>query len=403
MDALRPLAAVLLCLVATSTACSAFEGKPRGDSSTLAGTWKQGGGPWSLTSRQGETAPAPRRPQHPRKPYPYREEEVVFENRWAGIKKAGTLTLPRGKGPFPAAILITGSGPLDRDETIAGHKPFLVLADHLTRHGIAVLRTDDRGKGGSTGSKMQSTTVDLARDVLWAVAFLKGRRDINPRKIGLIGHSEGGTIAPLVSWWSRDVAFVVMLAGMCLPGEETVYLQGAAIARASGKTPRQIATQRAIQQMIFKVVKAEKDNDKAKKLILQRLKAMLAALPPGAREEREVIQAFTEEQVDIALLPWWRYFVTYDPGPSLRRLRVPLLALFGEKDLQVLPKENAAALLAALKAAGHTDYTVKVLPGLNHLFQTCKTGLMTEYGQIEETFSPKALKIISDWIMSRTR
>jgi pimeloyl-ACP methyl ester carboxylesterase len=311
--------------------------------------------------------------------------------------------LPRGKGPFPAAILLTGSAAHDRDETIFGHKPFLVLADHLTRHGIAVLRSDDRGVGGSTGNKMRSTTVDFAKDALWAVAFLKGRRDIDPRKIGLVGHSEGGMIAPLAASWSRDVAFVVMLAGICLPGEETLYMQGAAMLRAGGATNRQIATQRAIQEMIFKVLKAEKDNEKAKKLILQRLKEMLAALPPGAREEREAISQVGVAQVQVALLPWWRYFITYDPRPALRRLRVPVLALFGEKDLQVLPKENMAALLAALKAGGNRDYTVKELPGLNHLFQTCKTGHFSEYGQIEETFSPRALKIVSDWIASRTR
>jgi hypothetical protein len=173
--------------------------------------------------------------------------------------------------------------------------------------------------------------------------------------------------------------------------------------RAGGATNRQIATQRAIQEMMFRIVKAEKDNEKAKKLILQRLKEMRAALPPGAKEERQIIEAVGLDQVQVVLLPWWRYFITYDPRPAFRKVRVPLLALFCEKDLQVLPRENMAALMAALKAGGHRDHTIKELPGLNHLFQTCRTGHISEYGQIEETFSPRALKIISDWITTRTR
>lgn len=380
----------------------AFEGKLKADGSALEGAWKQAGKSIPLTLRRVGKAPEIARPQHPKKPYPYREEEVTFENRKAGVKFAGTLTLPGGRGPFPAAVLITGSGAHDRDETIFGHKPFLVLADYLTRRGIAVLRCDDRGVGGSTGKKMEVTTADLAGDALAAVAYLKGRKDIDPKAIGLIGHSEGGLIAPLAASQSGDVAFIVLLAGPGLPGEEILYLQGQAVLESQGAPAKVLAEQRAVQEIIFAAVRKEKDNDQAKRLIDEGLKKLLEKKSPEEREEAEKKKDAVAAQVRLVLTPWFRYFIDYDPRPALRKVRVPVLALVGEKDVQVPPGENLRAIAAALKEGGNKDHTVKELAGLNHLFQTCKTGSLAEYGRSEETFAPSALKLISDWILKRT-
>jgi pimeloyl-ACP methyl ester carboxylesterase len=378
-----------------------FEGKANKDLTEIVGEWKQGPGKLPLTLKRVAKAVVVNRPQHPKKPYPYREEEVKFKNEKAGIEFTGTLTLPRGDGPFPAVFLITGSGPQDRDETIFAHKPFLVLADHLTRHGIAVLRADDRGVGGSGGDTMKSTTADFAGDALAAVAFLKGRKEINSKQIGLIGHSEGGIVAPLAATRSPDVAFIVLLAGTGLNGEEILYLQGQAVLKSMGASEKMLARQRSSQEMIFKIVKEEKDNDKAKERIVKAAKEILAKLLP---EEKKEVEKFEQPgQLDMVVTPWFRYFLTYDPRPVLRKVRVPVLAVCGEKDVQVPPKENLKAIHEALEAGGNKDHTEKELKGLNHLFQTCKTGAVTEYGQIEETFAPAALKEVSDWIVKRTK
>lgn len=379
----------------------AFEGKLKPDGSALEGDWKQAGKSFPLTLRRVEKAPEVARPQHPKKPYPYQEEEVAFENKKAGVKFAAALTLPRGRGPCPAVVLISGSGAHDRDETIFGHKPFLVLADHLTRRGVAVLRCDDRGVGRSTGKKMQATTADLAGDALAAVAYLKGRKEIDPKWIGLIGHSEGGLIAPLAASQSADVAFIVLLAGPGLPGEEILYLQGQAVLKAQGAPAKVLAEQRALQEIIFAAVRKEQDNDKVKKLIDEGLKKRLEKKAAEERKELEKQKSLVEAQLRLVLTPWFRYFLTYDPRPALRKVRVPVLALIGEKDVQVPPKENIKAITAALAEGGNQDCTVKELASLNHLFQTCKTGSLAEYGRSEETFAPSALKLISDWILKR--
>jgi pimeloyl-ACP methyl ester carboxylesterase len=315
------------------------------------------------------------------------------------VKLAGTLTLARGKASAPAVILITGSGAENRDEEVFGHKPFLVIADYLTRQGIDVLRVDDRGVGGSSGSEPNSTSEDFAADVTAGIEFLKNHKGINPKQIGLIGHSEGGLIAPMVAAKSNDVAFIVMLAGPGLPGEEILYLQGAAILKARRATPEILARQRAQQEMIFTVVKQEKDNTVARKKLREALDKQMA----DASESEKARQApALEAQFERVLSPWFRYFLTYDPRPALAKVRCPVLALNGENDLQVPVIENTQAIEATLKAAGNKDVTVVRLPKLNHLFQTSETGSPSEYGKIEETFSPAALKIIGDWILKHT-
>lgn len=380
-----------------------FQGKLTQDGTALEGRWEQSGLDVPITFRRTAKATELVRPQHPKRPYPYKEEEVTFENKKAGVKFSGTLTVPRGEGAFPAVVLLSGSGPQDRDETLFGHKPFLVLADYLTRRGIAVLRVDDRGVGGSTGDTFQATLADHAGDALAAVAYLKGRKDINAKQIGLLGHSEGGIVAPLAATKSKDVAFLILLAGTGLPGEQILYAQGQAIAKALGFGAEELARQRQAQEAIFGALRQEKDNTKAKKLIQQRLAEIIAKLPEEEQKKAKEAQGLVEGQLKVVLTPWFRAFLDYDPRPALRQVQVPVLALTGEKDLQVLPKENLKAIADALKEGGNQDYTVKELPNLNHLFQTCKTGSLTEYGRIEETFAPSALALIGDWIVQRTK
>lgn len=387
---------------------ASFEGKLSADGKEIVGTFKQGGGELPLTLRHvdkaPEVAPAPKlnRPQEPKPPYPYKEREVAYDNTAGGVKLAGTLTIPQGKGPFPAVLLITGSGAQNRNEELMGHKPFLLIADYLTRRGIAVLRVDDRGIGGSTGSVDQSTTNDFVGDVLTGVAFLKKQPEIDPKKIGLIGHSEGGLIAPIAASRSTDVAFIVMMAGTGLTGEEILYLQGALIAKAAGAPEAALADQLKGQKALFSIIKQEKDNAVAEKKITAYREEELSKLPEEERKKAATMDAQFKAGIRATMSPWFRYFLTLDPRPSLRKVTCPVLAINGANDLQVPPKENLPEIEAALKAAGNKDYTVKLLPGLNHLFQTSATGAPSDYAKIEETISPSALQIMGDWIMKHT-
>jgi fermentation-respiration switch protein FrsA (DUF1100 family) len=388
--------------VGLKTIKASFEGKLSDDGKELAGTWKQGGSDLPLTFKRLDKAPDYARPQDPKKPYPYADEEVTFENKPAGVKFAGTLTLPKGKGPFPAAVLITGSGAHDRNESLLGHRPFLVLADHLTRHGIAVLRYDDRGVGGSTGGdKLAVTSADLADDALAAVAFLKGRPEIDPEKIGLIGHSEGGIIAPLAAAKSGDVAFIVLLAGTGLPGEEVLYRQGELIRRAMGVDDQKVARGRSLQEKMFAILKKEKDDKAAREQIEAAILEEPAKRGDDEKKDAEKQKGFAEGQAKFVVTPWFRFFLTYDPVPTLKKVKCPVLALNGERDLQVPPKPDLEGIEKALKEGGNKDFTVKELPKLNHLFQTCETGALSEYGKIDETFAPSALEEISGWIARR--
>jgi pimeloyl-ACP methyl ester carboxylesterase len=342
------------------------------------------------------------RPQVPKKPYPYEEVEVSYDNEQAGITLAGTLTVPEGKRPFPAVVLITGSGPEDRDETVFGHKPFLILSDYLTRQGIAVLRFDDRGVGKSTGTYSTATSEDLAGDALAGVRFLKTRKEINPKRIGLIGHSEGGIIAPIAAVQSKDVAFIVLMAGTAVTGEEVLYRQGRLILKAEGATEEDMANQRAMQEKLFAVLKSETDSAALEQQLRQILNDE-AARRPGADEiPQEMLKTQVDSQVALMLSPWFRFFLTYDPQPMLEKVAVPVLAIGGELDLQVDPKQNLPEIKKALEAGGNKDICVEELPGLNHLFQTATTGSITEYAKIEETMAPKALELIGDWIARHT-
>jgi pimeloyl-ACP methyl ester carboxylesterase len=381
-------------------ASASFEGRLSTDGSMIDGTWTQGGVPRPLVLKRGAAViTALRRPQVPVKPYLYLEEEVSYQNKAAGVTLAGTLTLPRATAPVPAVVLISGSGPEDRDETIFGHKPFLILADHLTRNGIAVLRLDDRGVGGSTGKVDDSTSEDFADDAIAGIAYLKGRKEIDPKRIGLVGHSEGGLIGPIAATRSPDVAFVVMMAGPGLTGEEILYLQAAAIMKANGASEEQIAANRTIQERILAIAKSEKDPAAARAKFAPVRADFVAAVPPA---QQQAAAAVLNAQFERVITPWFRYFLTFDPRPTLAKVKCPVLALIGERDLQVPYVENLDAIAAAFKTGGNTNATLAHLPGLNHLFQTATTGSPSEYMSIEETMSPVALKTISDWILQTT-
>jgi pimeloyl-ACP methyl ester carboxylesterase len=372
---------------------ASYSGKVNEAGTEVAGEFKQQGASLPLTLTKVAKVTEVARPQTPKPPFPYRSEDVTYKNpAGAGVTLAGTLTLPQGDGPFPAAILLTGSGAQDRDETLFGHKPFLVLADDLTRKGIAVLRVDDRGVGGSTGSVDTSTTEDFAADALAGIAYLKGRKEIDRAHIGLIGHSEGGLVAPLAATKSKDVAFIVLLAGPGLPGHEILLLQSTALATTLGMPEDEVKKANAVNKRLYDALLAAhdaKDAETKLRAIFKEEEASHGA-QGGQNQEDAMVKELTS--------PWFLYFVKYDPRPILAKVKVPLLAIDGEKDLQVPPKENLAAIKKADPRATTTE-----LPGLNHLFQTAKTGLPNEYGTLEETMSPAALSAISDFVLAHTK
>lgn len=378
-----------------------YQGKLNEAGTEATGDWKQAGASFPLTLKKVEKTTEVRRSQVPKPPFPYKTEEVAYDNKEAGAKLAGTLSLPEGDGPFPAVLLITGSGPQDRDETLMGHKPFLVLADALTRRGIAVLRVDDRGVGKSTGDFGKATSEDFAGDALASVAYLKTRPEINPKTIGLIGHSEGGLIAPMVATRTPDVAFIVLMAGTGLTGAEILEMQSGLILKAMGSTDAIVDRQRETIRKLTGIVAAEPDAAKSREAMKKAIEALRAALP---EEERKLIEGSQgDARLDQFNSPWFRYFLTYDPRPTLRKVRCPVLAINGEKDLQVPPKENLAEIEKALKAGGNSSYEIHELPGLNHLFQQSRTGAPAEYGSIEETLNPAALTLMADWVLKTAR
>lgn len=380
-----------------------FAGKLDAEKGQIEGTWTQGGRDFPLTLKKTGKVSQLNRPQHPKAPLPYRAEDVRYRNEAAGIELAGTLTLPTGEGPFPAALLITGSGAQDRDETLLGHKPFLVLADALTRRGIAVLRVDDRGVGGSGGDPAEATTEDFAGDALAGVAHLNSRPEIDPKAVGLVGHSEGGVVGPMAAARSEDVAFIVLLAGTGLPGDEILLRQNELILRAAKLPDRAVARQVEALRRLIEIVKSEPDNEKAAGK-MKGLVAEIAGNLEGDDKEALGLSGDTVGALSRQLAsPWFRYFLGYDPRPALEQVRCPVLAVIGENDLQVPADANLAEIERALKAGGNTRYAVEKLPGLNHLFQHSETGSPSEYGAIEETFAPEALERVGNWILEQTR
>jgi uncharacterized protein len=338
------------------------------------------------------------RPQEPKEPFPYTREEVVFENKSAGIKLAGTLTIPEKKGFYPAVILVTGSGQQDRNEEVAKHKPFWVIADYLSRNGIAVLRCDDRGTGGSTGNFDQSTTGDFASDALAGITYLQSRTEIRPDQIGIIGHSEGGTAASLAASQSNDVSFILGMAGFVKNFENVALEQLLDQSRQEGKNADDIELERNWRKSIYSIAKEKTDSATAAK----KLWALFDGLSVDEINRLNWPRGRHESQIRQILSPWWRYSLSLDNGATLMNVKCPVLALYGELDKQVNADENIPFVETSLKKGGNIHYEIKELPGLNHLFQNATTGSEYEYFRIEETISPQVLQIMADWIKSIT-
>ncbi|HVW11626.1 MAG TPA: alpha/beta fold hydrolase [Bryobacteraceae bacterium] len=365
-----------------------YDGIVMNEGNRLDGEWHQGATLPFVLAREG-MPPTLRRPQTPQPPFPYAEQNVKFPSLARGIFLDGTLTIPPGPGPFPAVYLITGSGPQDRDETNLGHKPFRVIADYLSRRGVVVLRADDRGTGKSNGDFSSATTRDFADDAAGAVQFLKSREFVN--RIGLIGHSEGGIIAPMVAsdpaLGAKDVNFLVLLAAPGVPGDQVIIEQQMLVSRAMGVPEMLIERNRETEQKILSIARSEEDPELARSKIR-------AALGDFGSNPLNLLSL----RLDEATSPWFRFLINYDPGPALRALKQPVLALDGSLDVQVPAAQNLPAITWELETGANRDYEVVKLAGLNHFFQTAETGSPAEYGQIEETISPVVLNLIGEWI-----
>jgi uncharacterized protein len=375
-----------------------YAGKISYDELKMTGKWSQGGMSLDFTVNKVDKVELPKRPQEPKEPFPYNAEEVLFENEQDNVVLAGTLTYPKEGNNFPAVVMITGSGGQNRNEELLGHKPFFVIADYLTQNGIAVLRFDDRGIAQSTGDHSTATSEDFAKDVLAAVEYLKTRKEINHSKIGLIGHSEGGMIAPMAVVQSNDVAFIVMMAGLGIPGDSILYLQGELIQRAEGTSEEEIQKSVKLQREIFTLVKNSSEDEKLKKDLRDKFYAEYATMTDEEKSKLGDPEVYLNMQIKTIASPWFKYFLRFNPVPVLEKVKCPVLAINGEKDLQVPPKENLSAIETALKKGGNKNFEVKMLPGLNHLFQTSTTGKISEYSQMEETISPIALEAMLNWI-----
>lgn len=367
------------------------------DYTRLMGQWKQGGFvlPLELTHKAGPFVL--NRPQEPSPPYPYHVEEILFRNEKAGIELAGTFTTPSSGVNFPAVVLISGSGMQNRDEELMGHKPFLVLSDWLTRQGIAVLRYDDRGAGKSGGTFPGATSFDFADDAEAAFNFLKKQPGVDTNRCGIIGHSEGGLIAPVIASRRGDVDFIVLLAGPGLTGEQIIMLQSELISRAEGVNEKDIKADQKLQKEIYSVLKKTTDDTLAGKKITRLLNQYNSGRKSDTLPDT-TLRMQTEMQVQTMTSPWFRCFLTFNPTEYLEKVKCKVLAMNGELDLQVPCTENLQAIERALIFGGNPNYRIEALPGLNHLFQHATTGSPSEYGRIEETFAPEALTMISSWI-----
>jgi uncharacterized protein len=364
--------------------------------SVFVGTFTQSGQSFPLIlSKENLDKEVAKRPQEPLKPFSYYSEEVTFENKIDKNVLAGTLTLPQKEGKFPVVILITGSGPQDRNEEILGHKPFLILADYLTKKGIAVLRFDDRGVGKSTGEFKTATTFDFANDVRAGVDYLKTRKEIDKNKIGLIGHSEGGMIAPIVAADAKEIDFIVLLAGTGIRGDQLMLLQKEKIERQMGASENEIIKGQEMLKGAYAIIVASSVNDVTLKgKVRSALKLKL-----GTTMNENQISTLTAQLTS----PWIISFLKLDPTLALEKVKCPVLALNGEKDLQVPAEVNLDAIKKALTKGGNKNVTTKIIPNLNHLFQECETGSPSEYATIEQTFSPIALEEISSWILLQVK
>ncbi|TDH20898.1 alpha/beta hydrolase [Segetibacter sp. 3557_3] len=384
-----------------------YTGKFTSDS-TLSGTWMQGPANVSLDLRKVAVVPVTEHPQTPKPPFAYQAQDVEFDNPDKSAHLAGTLTFPKSGGPFPTAILISGSGQQDRDETLLGHKPFAIIADDLTKRGFAVLRVDDRGTGKSRGDVVNSTSADFAKDVLGAIAYLKGRSEVDKQRIGLIGHSEGGLIAQIIAAENKAIHFVVLLAGPGIKGAELIAGQVSASLISEGVPPAAAEAYVPFYMKVLNSTAAATDTATAMKTainIFQKWKSSSTAEQRAAIGYTDDVRArdMLSGLVRVFSMPWFKYFVNSDPAALLRKMTCKVLALNGEKDVQVLSKPNIAGIKAALQTSKVKSFETRELPGLNHLFQTCTRCSVSEYSQLSESFSPVALTAIGEWLIKNVK
>lgn len=375
------------------------------DTAQLHGSWQQGINQLPLKLRKVLPAALKQeRPQHPVSPFPYGTEEVQYINKDGSVTLAGTLTLPKTTARVAAIILITGSGQQDRDETLFGHKPFWVIADALTKQGYAVLRVDDRGMGKSKGDVANATSLDFASDVITSFEYLKTRPEIDPKQIGLLGHSEGGVIAALVAAKKKEVAFMIFLAGPAVPGYAVIEEQGVAMMKITGVPPSVAEEFRMLSRNMSQIVIKAGTKGAAREEFSNEMRKWFPSASPQAKAilsvqtESDAI-GYANRAIDQTYNPWFRYFLEFDPAAEIKKSTCPVLALYGEKDIQVIPTQNMLPMQKALKASRkEKSFSVQEVKGVNHLFQHCKTCKIDEYGKLTETFATETLDLMLQWL-----
>jgi len=376
-----------------------YRGNLNADKKTISGIFSQSGNSLGLELSKGASKKkVSLRPQTPKAPFDYQIEDLLVENKSANISLAGTLTKPKSGKIKAVAVLISGSGPQDRNETIMRHKPFWVIADYLTRQGFAVFRMDDRGTAQSTGDFSSATSEDFVTDIDAAVSYLKTRKDLPADKIGLIGHSEGGMIAPMLASKRNDIAFVIMLAGPGIKNSLLYAEQQFLIGKDQGADTAKLAAKRKNDENLYELI-AKSDRTKILSQKINGLVEKSITIVSGHSSTA------TQKQLDLTLetlnSSWFRFFLSYDPADYLAKVNAPILAINGSNDLQVASQSNLAGIEQILKSSKHDDFRTQELANLNHLFQTSITGSISEYSQLTETFSPEALTVINQWLQDR--
>jgi pimeloyl-ACP methyl ester carboxylesterase len=374
------------------------------DISNISGSWTQSGTSIMLNLKRIGKPVELIRPQTPKPPFAYISEDTTYQDAYKIITYGATITIPKGKGPFPAVVLITGSGAQNRDEELFGHKPFAVIADYLTRHGYIVLRVDDRGVGKTTGERKMATSVDFADDVIAAVEYLHTRKEVDLKKIGLMGHSEGGMIAPMVARQRKDISFIILMAGPGVKIAQLMEEQNTALFEKAGMSKATTDRYALLYRNIIKQINKSKDSTEARTRINDAVEDWkintseeIITTTTGIKDEKTQ-RTFVDGFMEIYNNSWFKYFLSYDPQPNLQKLTCKVLALNGEKDMQVIAKSNLAGIRSALEKSKSKAFETHELPGLNHLFQHCQLCTVSEYGQLEETISTDALKMVTDWL-----